>query len=163
MGSHASAGRLMTPIDDIAPFWSLYAPAHDPDPRGLLGDVCSSFGLPEPSMSGSVLDGKALASRVQRYLIQHPYISRLVINAFNPGRAGILADMLLILQERPTFEDISYDIRIFVADPEAPGVGEGLGDLLSPSGTLSGPEADAFATSSGDHLHPKLSLAIRSL
>jgi len=162
MGSQASAGRLMTPIDNIAPFWSLYAPADDPDPRGLLGDVCSSFGLPEPSMSGSVLDGMALASRVQRYLIQHPYISTLVINAFNPGRAGILADMLLILQEQPTFEDISYDIRIFVADPEAPGVGEGLGDLLSPSGTLSGREADAFATSSGDHLHPKLSLAIRS-
>lgn len=162
MGSQASAGRLMTPIDNIAPFWSLYAPAHDPDPRGLLGEVCSSFGLPEPSLSGTVLDGKALASRVQRYLIQHPYINTLVINAFNPGRAGILADILLILQGQPTFEDISYDVRIFVADPEAPGVGEGLGDLLSPSGTLSGREADAFATSSGDHLHPKLSLAIRS-
>ena len=162
MASQASATRMMIPIDNIAPFWSLYAPAQEPDPRGLLGDVCSAFGLPEPALGGSVLDGKALASRVQRYLIQHPYISTLVINVFNPGRAGILAEMLLILQDQPTFGDISYDICIFVADPEAPGVGEGLADLLSPSGTLTGREADAFATSSGDHLHPKLALAIRS-
>ena len=162
MASQASATRLMIPIDNIAPFWSLYAPAQEPDPRGLLGDVCSSFGLPEPAIGGSVLDGKALSTRVQRYLIQHPYISTLVINAFNPGRAGILAEMLLILQEQPAFADISYDIRIFVADPEAPGVGEGLADLLSQSGSLTGREADAFSTSSGDHLHPKLALAIRS-
>jgi hypothetical protein len=162
MASQASVTRMMIPIDNIAPFWSLYAPAQEPDPRGLLGDVCSAFGLPEPAIGGSALDGKALASRVQRYLIQHPYISTLVINAFNPGRAGILAEMLLILQDQPTFGDISYDICIFVADPEAPGVGEGLADLLSPSGTLTGREADAFATSSGDHLHPKLALAIRS-
>ena len=162
MASQASVTRMMIPIDNIAPFWSLYAPAQEPDPRGLLGDVCSAFGLPEPALGGSVLDGKALASRVQRYLIQHPYISTLVINVFNPGRAGILAEMLLILQDQPTFGDISYDICIFVADPEAPGVGDGLADLLSPSGTLTGREADAFATSSGDHLHPKLALAIRS-
>ena len=130
--------------------------------RGLLGDVCSSFGLPEPAISKSLLDGKSLATRVQRYLIQHPYISTLVINAFNPGRAEILADMLLTLQGQPTFDDISYDIRIFVLDSDAPGVGEGLADLLSPSGTLVGREADAFTTSSGDHLHPKLALSIRS-
>ncbi|MFN9912818.1 MAG: hypothetical protein ACK53L_09545, partial [Pirellulaceae bacterium] len=68
-------------------------------------------------------------------MIQHPYISTLVINVFNHGRAGILAEMLLILQDQPKFGDISYDICIFVADPEAPGVGEGLADLLSPSGT----------------------------
>lgn len=162
MPSQASASRLLIPIDNIAPFWSLYAPAQEPDPRGLLGDVCSSFGLPEPAIGGSLLDGKALATRVQRYLIQHPYISTLVINAFNPGRAGILADMLLTLQGQPAFDDISYDIRIFVVDSDAPGVGEGLADLLSPSGTLAGREADAFITSSGDHLHPKLALAIRS-
>jgi hypothetical protein len=129
MASQASASRMMIPIDNIAPFWSLYAPAQEPDPRGLLGDVCSAFGLPEPAIGGSVLDGKALASRVQRYLIQHPYISTLVINAFNPGRAGILAEMLLNLQDQTTFGDISYDICIFVADPEAPGVGEGLADV----------------------------------
>lgn len=161
-GGQSVSGRLMTPIDNVAPHWTLYAPAHEPDPRGLLGDVCASFGLPEPGIGGAVIDGEGLAARVQRYLVQHPYIRTLVINAFNPGRAGVLAEMLLALQRQPVFADIKYDIRLFVPDAEAPGVGEGLAELLSPSGSLTGREADAFATPSGDHLHPKLALGVRS-
>ena len=161
-GGQSVGGRLMTPIDNLAPHWTLYAPAHEPDPRGLLGEVCAAFGLPEPGIGGAVIDGESLATRVQRYLVQHPYISTLVINAFNPGRAGVLAEMLLALQRQPVFEDILYDVRLFVPDAEAPGVGEGLAELLSPSGSLTGREADAFATSSGDHLHPKLALGVRS-
>ena len=161
-GGRSVSGRLMTPIDNLAPHWTLYAPAHEPDPRGLIGEVCSAFGLPEPGIGGATIDGAALASRVQRYLVQHPYISTLVINAFNPGRAGVLADMLLALQRQPAFEDISYDVRLFVPDADALGVGEGLAELLSPSGSQSGSEADAFATPSGDHLRPKLAIGVRS-
>jgi DNA phosphorothioation-dependent restriction protein DptH len=161
-GSPSVSGRLMTPVDNLAPHWTLYAPAHEPDPRGLLGEVCAAFGLPEPGIGGAVIDGEALAARVQRYLVQHPYISTLAINAFNPGRAGVLAEMLLALQSQPVFEDIRYDVRLFVPDADAPVVGEGLAELLSPSGSLSGREADAFATPSGDHLRPKLALAVRS-
>ncbi len=161
-GGQSVGGRLMTPIDNLAPHWTLYAPAHEPDPRGLLGEVCAAFGLPEPGIGGAVIDGAFLATRVQRYLVQHPYISTLTINAFNPGRAGVLAQMLLTLQRQPVFEDILYDIRLFVPDADAPGVGEGLAELLSPSGNLTGREADAFATPSGDHLHPKLALGVRS-
>lgn len=161
-GGQSVSGRLMTPIDNLAPHWTLYAPAHEPDPRGLLGEVCAAFGLPEPGIGGAAIDGAALASRVQRYLVQHPYISTLVINAFNPGRAGVLAEMLLALQRQPVFEDIRYDVRLFVPDADAPAVGEGLAELLSPSGSQSGREADAFATPSGDHLRPKLALGVRS-
>jgi hypothetical protein len=161
-GSQSVGGRLMTPIDNLTPHWTLYAPAHEPDPRGLLGDVCAAFGLAEPGIGGAAIDGEVLAARVQRYLVQHPYISTLAINAFNPGRAGLLAKMLLALQRQPVFADIKYDIRLFVPDAEAPGVGEGLAELLSSSGSLTGREADAFATASGDHLHPKLALGIRS-
>lgn len=156
------SGRLMTPIDNLSPFWTLYAPAHEPDPRGLLGEVCVAFGLPEPAIGGAAIDGEALAARVQRFLVQHPYISTLVVNAFNPGRAGVLADTLLALQRQPVFEDIRYDVRLFVPDADAPGVGEGLAELLSPAGSQSGREADAFATPGGDHLHPKLALGVRS-
>ena len=152
----------MTPIDNLSPHWTLYAPAHEPDPRGLLGEVCAAFGLSEPAIGGAVIDGEILASRVQRYLVQHPYVRTLTINAFNPGRAGVLADMLLALQRQPVFADIRYDIRLFVPDADAPGVGEGLAELLSPSASLTGREADAFATPSGDHLHPKLALGVRS-
>lgn len=161
-GGPSVSGRLMTPIDNLSPHWTLYAPAHEPDPRGLLGEVCTAFGLPEPAIGGAAIDGEALAARVQRYLVQHPYITTLVINAFNPGRAGVLADMLLGLQRQPVFEDIRYDVRLFVPDADAPGVGEGLAELLSPSGSQSGREADAFATPGSDHLHPKLALGVRS-
>ena len=160
-GGQAVGGRLMTPVDNLTPYWTLYAPAAEPDPRGLLGVVCAAFGLPEPGIGGTAIDGVALAARVQRYLVQHPYIRTLVINAFNPGRAGVLAEMLLVLQRQPVFADIRYDVRLFVPDADAPGVGEGLGELLSPSGTLTGREADAFATPSGDHLTPKLALGVR--
>lgn len=159
-GGQSVSGRLMTPIDNLSPHWTLYAPAHEPDPRGLLGEVCTAFGLPEPAIGGAAIDGEALAARAQRYLVQHPYITTLVINAFNPGRAGVLADMLLSLQRQPVFEDIRYDVRLFVPDADAPGVGEGLAELLSPSGRQSGREADAFATPGGDHLHPKLALGV---
>lgn len=160
-GGQSVSGRLMTPIDNLAPHWTLYAPAHEPDPRGLLGDVCTAFGLPEPGIGGAAIDGEALAARVQRYLVQHPYITTLVINAFNPGRAGVLAEMLLALQRQPVFEDIRYDVRLFVPDADAPGVGEGLAELFSPSGSQTGREADAFATPGGNHLRPKLALGVR--
>jgi DNA phosphorothioation-dependent restriction protein DptH len=162
-GSPSVSGRLMTPIDNLTPHWTLYAPPYEPDPRGLLGEVCAAFGLPEPGIGGAIIDGEALATRVRRYLVQHPYIRTLVINAFNPGRAGLLAAMLLALQRQAVFADISYDIRLFVPDADAPGVGEGLAELLSPSGNLTGREVDAFATPSGDHLHPKLALGVRSV
>lgn len=161
-GGQPLRSRMMTPVDNIHPFWTLYAPAREEDPRGLLGDVCAALGLPEPGIGGSTIDGGALAARVQRYLVQHPYVRTLVINAFNAGRAGVLAEMLLKLQGESVFQDICYDVRLFVPDPEAPGVGEGLSDLISPSGSLSGREADAFSTPSGNHLRPKLALAVKA-
>lgn len=161
-GGQPLRSRMMTPVDNIHPFWTLYAPAREEDPRGLLGDVCAALGLPEPGIGGSTIDGGALAARVQRYLVQHPYVRTLVINAFNAGRAGVLAEMLLKLQGESVFQDICYDLRLFVPDPEAPGVGEGLSDLISPSGSLSGREADAFSTPSGNHLRPKLALAVKA-
>jgi hypothetical protein len=96
--------------------------------------VCAAFGLPEPGIGGTTITGAYLASRVERYLVQHPYVQTLVINAFNAGRASVLADMLLEPQKRPAFADLYYDRRLFVPEPDAPSVGEALTDLLSPSG-----------------------------
>ena len=50
-------------------------------------------------IGGTTITGAYLASRVERYLVQHPYVQTLVINAFNAGRASVLADMLLELQK----------------------------------------------------------------
>ncbi len=156
------AGHVLTAVDNLNPFWTLYAPSHEEDPRGLLGDVCSAFGLPEPAVGSTVIDGAYLASRVQRYLVQHPYVHTLAINAFNVGRAPVLAEMLLHLQKQEAFRDLRYDIRLFVPDPESPGVGEALSALLSPTGSVSAKEADAFAVPTDSHLRPKLRIAVRA-
>src|SRR5207245_968339 len=144
------------------PFWTLFAPSNEEDPRGLVGEVSTALGLPELAIGGALIDGEYLASRVRRYLVQHPYIRTLTINAFNPGRAVVLGEMLLDLQKESAFAQLCYDIRLFVPDPEAPGVGEELAALLKTEGGTSAREADAFSTPSTNHLYPKLRVAVRS-
>ena len=153
-----SDGRVFVAVDNIHPFWSFYAPATEEDPRGLLGDVCAALGLPEPSIGGFAVTGEVLASRIERYLVQHPYVRTLAINAFNSGRATVLADALVALQKQEPFKDLRYDLRLFVPDPDAPGVGESIAELLGGEGTLAG---EAFSVPTGSHLFPKLSVAVR--
>jgi len=156
-------GRTALAVDNINPFWSLYAATDEKDPRGLVGEVCAALGLPEPVIGGATIDSAYLAARVQRYLIQHPYVETLTINAFNAGRAGALAEVLLALQRHPGFAELRYDIRLFVLDPAAPSTGEALLELLAPDSGTTAKEADAFSTPTDSHLHPKLRLAIRAI
>ena len=153
-------GRVFATVDNLNPFWSLYAATTEEDTRGLVSEICSSLGLPEPAIGGSTVTGDLLASRIQRYLVQHPYVRTLRINAFNPGRATVLADTLVFLQKQEAFTRLRYDIHLFVPDPEASGVGEALEELASPANTVSTEAADVFSTSTNSHLFPKLSLAI---
>lgn len=155
-------GRVFATVDNIHPFWSLYAPATQEDTRGLVGEVCTALGLSEPeSIGGSAITKEILASRIEQYLAQHPYIRTLSVNAFNPGRAVLLAEALILLQRQEAFKNLRYDIRLFVSDSEALGVGEALEQLLAPNSAVSS-EADAFSSSTGTHLFPKLNLAIHS-
>ena len=152
-------GRVFTAVDNIHPFWPLYAPAAEEDPRGLLGDICASLGVPEPSIGGAAVTGSVLASRIERYLMQHPYVRTLTINAFNPGRASVLAEALTALQRQEAFQDLRYDVRLFVPDPNAPGVGESIDSLLAGGGTAAG---EAFSIPTGSRIFPKLTVAVRS-
>lgn len=156
-------GRAALAVDNINPFWSLYAATDEKDPRGLVGEVCAALDLPEPAIGGATIDSAYLAARVQRYLIQHPYVETLTINAFNAGRAAALSEVLLALQRHPEFSDLRYDIRLFVLDPAAPSTGEALLELLAPDSGTSAKETDAFSTPTSSHLHPKLRLAIRAI
>jgi len=154
-------GSVFTAVDNIHPLWTLYAPNLERDSRGLIGNVCSALGLQEPAIGGLTITGKYLAGRVQRYLVQHPYIRTLTINIFNPGRARALADMLLELQGVEPLVNLHYDIRLFVPDANAPGVGEALLELLNPEGSVTAQLADAFSSLGRDHLDPKLRVAVR--
>ena len=154
-----SDGRVFTAVDNIHPFWPLYAPAAEGDPRGLLGDVCAALGVPEPSIGGTAITGDVLASRIERYLIQHPYVRTLTLNAFNAGRANVLADALAALQRQAAFQDLRYDVRLFVPDPNAPGAGESITALLAGSGA---PASEAFAIPTASYIFPKLTVAVRA-
>lgn len=156
-------GRSYISVDNVNPFWSLYGANDERDPRGLVGEACAALGLPEPSIGGAAIDANYIATRIQRYLIQHPYVRTLTMNAFNAGRAAAIADVLLVMQGEPAFADLRYDIRLFALDSEAPGTGEALVELLVPDSGVTAREADAFSTPTESHLHPKLRLAIRSI
>lgn len=156
-------GRIFIMVDNINPFWSLYAPSMEEDTRGLLGEVCTLLGLPEPAIGGETISVDSIAARIARYLVQHPYIRTLTINAFNPGRAEVLAQTLVHLQKQEAFSLLHYDVRLFVPDPAAPYVGEAIEALLTPSSGVSTEATDIFSTPGNSHLFPKLSLAIHSL
>lgn len=157
------SGQLLSTVDNLHPFWAVYASSTESDPRGLVAELCTALGLPEPNIGSFTLNGRFLADRVRRYLVQHPYIHTLVLNCFNGGRGRLLADMLLELQSEPDFRDLRYNLRLFVPDPDAPGAGEDLNELISPSSTLTVVEADAFATPTGNHLAPKLTFSVRDV
>jgi DNA phosphorothioation-dependent restriction protein DptH len=152
-------GHLFLAVDNVHPFWTLYTAANEPNPRGLIAETCTALSLKEPNIGSFTLNGDYLAQKLRRYILQHPYIETLVINVFNAGRGRLLVQTLLALQGDPYFSDLRYNVRLFVPDPDAPGVGEDLSELLSPSGQTIAEEADAFALPTGSHLSPKLSLA----
>ena len=157
------SGQLFSAVDNVHPFWSVYSSEAEGDSRGLMTEICMGLGLPEPNIGSFSLNGRFLADRVRRYLVQHPYIQTLVLNCFNAGQGKLLVEMLLELQKDSDFHDLRYDIRLFVADPDAPGAGADLNDLISPGSTLTFAEADAFATTTGTHLAPKLAFSFREI
>ena len=155
-------GRIFTPVDDVTPFWGLYAPATEDNARGLLAEVCSALGLMEPTTAGSDISGTLLADKIERYLAQHPYVRELALNVFNPGSGVIIGEALVALQENTNYSDLRYDIRLFSADPDSPVLGEQLQDIVRPGG-LGNEAGDAFTASTGSHLFTKMRLAKYSL
>ena len=157
------SGQLLSTVDSLHPFWTVYVSSNEGDPRGLVAELCTAMGLPEPNIGSFTLNGRFLADRIRRYLVQHPYVHTLILNCFNAGRGRLLADTLLELQKESDFRDLRYDLRLFVPDPDAPGAGGDLSELISPSSTLTVMEADAFATPTGNHLAPKLTFSVRDI
>ena len=159
-----AGGRIFTTVDNINPFWALYASPTEEDTRGLLGEVCALLGLSEPAIGADAITSDVLATRLSRYLVQHPYIRTLSINAFNPGRATILAQTITQLQKLETFAHLRYDVRLFVPDPAMPRVGEAIEGLLTPTETtINSDNVEIFSVPGRSHLFPKLSLAIHPL
>jgi hypothetical protein len=158
VGVPVEDGRIFTPVGNLNLFWALYTPTTEENSRGLMAEICSALGLPEPSVAGADISGKVIADKIERYLSQHPYIRELSLNIFNPGAGSVIADALLSLQQKREHADLRYDIRLFSSDPDSPVLGEAFQSMVRPGATVN-IDADAFATSTGNHLFSKLILA----
>ena len=161
VGIPVDDGRVFVPVENINPFWGLYAPTTEENISGLMTDICGALGIKE---TNEVFDfsGNVIADKIERYLSQHPYIRELSINIFNPGSGRILAEALLALQQNSEYADLRYDIRMFGNFPEATSFGEIIENLIRPDSTIN-EAADAFVTSTGSHIFSKLNIARYSL
>ena len=161
-------GRLMAAADNLTPYWGAYLPSETADPRGVIGRLTTALNLPpennRATTNGSgALSGTALADRIERYVRLHPYVSTLVMNVVNAGRAEIVADTLLELQRRTATRELTYDIRLCVIDPEAPETGAALMELQSAQSQISSAEAEAFLHTAGPARVAKLVHSVRSV
>ena len=131
-----SRGHSFSCFDDLHPFWSVYTHPDSPDPRGLVGEVSQAIGITATQARGSSIDSTYLASKLSRYLVQHPYVTTLVIKVFNCGRGEMLAETLVDLQRVPSFREIDFEIRQFTNSGVSPHDGEALRELMRPEGPL---------------------------
>ncbi|MFA0223247.1 ATP-binding protein, partial [Vibrio splendidus] len=156
-----SQGQLMVALDSIHPFWSVLAPAQEREPQALIDKVKTAFGIKNDYQQEGKQSSTYLATKVERYLVQHPYVTCLSINVFNAGSASAVAGMLLALRKKQELKHVCFDIRLFVADPYALEVGSELFKLIN-SSDESGNDNELFH-SSDNHLVPKLSISLRSI
>lgn len=154
-------GQLMVALDSIHPFWSVLAPAQEKEPQALIDKIKSAFGIKNDYQQVGKQSSVFLATKVERYLVQHPYVNCLSINVFNAGSASSVAGMLLALRKKPELKHICFDIRLFVVDPYALEVGADLFKLIN-SSDESDTDNQLFY-SSEDHLVPRLSISLRAI
>lgn len=156
-----SDGRLLMAVGDLSPYWGAFVPTDTPDPQGLVQSLAAAVGTGTPGSVSARVTGRLLADRVERYLRTHPYITTLTVAAVNPGRAEVLADMLVTLQRRAGFTDIRYDMRLFHREQNAPDAGQALVDLLHGEWNTAH-EVEHFRAPT-ESLVPKLSVSLRPL
>ena len=150
----------------LTPFWSLYISDNvkdnqASDRRALAARVKRVLAINRSSVeAGAVggVDSDTLTRKFQRYLLQHPYVQTLKINAFNPGDAALIVNSILKIEKDRMKSHISglrYELRLFTQGSMLDGIGEAVDDLINPERQVS-PEADAFSSPSQNHLFPKL-------
>lgn len=100
---------------------------------------------------------------LKKFITQHPYTNKLIINLFNAGDAAVFADNLIRIEKENAGKayGISYELRLFCNDKRFP-QGEALKDLMNPDNQVS-EEAEAFSQAAENRLFPKLRFSINSI
>jgi len=159
VGIPVEDGRIFTSVDNLNPFWCVCSPTTEDNTRGLIAELCAAFGLSEPATVGTDVNGAIIAGKIERYLSQHPYVKELSINVFNPGSGSVIAEALIVLQQKKEYKDLRYNLNLFSSDPESPIFGDSLEQLLKPNTSSKHDFSESFSASSGNHLFSKMSLA----
>ncbi|AEP29400.1 methylation-associated defense system ATP-binding protein MAD8 [Brumicola nitratireducens] len=154
-------GQLMVALDSIHPFWSVLASSQEKEPQSLIDKIKTAMGIKNDYQQVGKQSSTYLATKVERYLVQHPYVTCLSINVFNAGSASAVAGMLIALRKKQELKHICFDIRLFVSDPYAVEVGADLFKLIN-SNDESSQDNELFH-SSDNHLVPRLSISLRSI
>lgn len=155
--------HLLAAVGNLTPFWTALVHPRTEDAIGLLSRLSTALGVPDaPRAAGGNQAAAVLADRVERYVRQHAYVRTLVVNVINPGDAGLIVEMLLDLQRRPTTKELTYDLRLCTPNTAMPGIGEALADLTRADSRFNSDEAEAFG-SLRDSGVPKLAYSIRSM
>ncbi|MFT4927250.1 MAG: DNA phosphorothioation-dependent restriction protein DptH, partial [Phenylobacterium sp.] len=148
-------------LDSVHPFWSIFASAQEKEPQALIDQIKSALSIKNGHQQIGKQSSIYLANKVERYLIQHPYVNCLSMNVFNAGAATDVAGMLLVLRKNKTLKHVKFDIRLFVADPYALTAGTDLFKLINADEDVG---SDKALFQSGDnHLVPRLSISLGAL
>jgi len=140
----------------LTPFWQLYLPSDTRDSRSIGANLAKQLGLQQSWVPGDSISVYELTGKIKRYLIQHPYVSTLKLNVFNPGDARLIADTLIELQKERA--DLRYQIQLFHESGELDDIGSALEDLINPNRQVSEMQ-DEFTQASRNLLFPKLRFA----
>lgn len=149
----------------ITPFWSLYLREDARDSGTLRARAETALGIARQPAPTLEISASALSRDLHRYLAQHPYVSTLKINAFNPGDAGLIVDTILDVERtriKARWPELRYELRLFTYGGQVDEVGGAVAELLNPERQVSA-EADAFSVPSRNPLYPKLHFSRNSL
>lgn len=150
--------------------WGLYADPHlgNDDTfstgfRQLKAYLSQLFNIGVQYRIDSDVNTQMVNRLIQKYIAQHPYTNKLIINLFNAGDAAVFASNLVLIErytKNKSF-DIHYEIRLFCNDKRFP-QGEALKDLMNPDTQVS-EEAENFSQADDNRLFPKLRFSINSI
>lgn len=159
-------GRAYTEALPITPFWGLYLPDRDNDGRHIDATAArdralACMGVRARSVAVTTVNPDDIAARLFEFVVQHPYVDQLRLNAFNPGNGELVADVLrgveALRREHRSPSSLRYAVHLFAPSSQLDSVGEAVESLLDPERHVG--EDDEFTLYSGNNLHPKLLVA----
>jgi DNA phosphorothioation-dependent restriction protein DptH len=150
------SGRFYIDNGPLTHFWQLYVPVNLADSHATRAYVAQALALKQGSTAlANSISSDELLRKLNRYLLQHPYVSTLHLNVFNPGDAASVANAVVALQDfRP---DLKYTVNLFASNSSPDLIGSAFEALFDPNRQVSEAK-DEFAMPSRNHLYPKLRL-----